>query len=167
MTTWFFVKLLHIFAGVFWIGAAVVVTFFILPAVRAAGPAGGAVMKQLTQQQKLPLSINVAAALTTLCGLLLYWRLTGGLTPVFGISPFWIGLTFGSLSGIAAYLWGFLVQSRNAKRLGMLVAQIQGPPTPEQTEAISKLQKKLHIGGIVGIVLLLISLAGMVLTHPM
>lgn len=167
MSTWFFVKLLHILAGVFWIGAAVVVTFFVLPAVRAAGPAGGAVMKQLTQQRKLPFSINLAAAITTLCGILLYWRLTGGFTPVFNTSLLWIGLTIGSLSGIAAYLWGFLVQSRNAKRLGMLTAQIQGAPTPEQVEMAAKLQKKLHIGGIVGIVLLLISLTGMVLTHPM
>ncbi len=167
MSFWIFVKLLHIFAGVFWMGAAVITIFFVLPAVRAAGPAGGAVMKQLTNERKLPLAINVAAAATTFCGILLYWRLTGGFTPVFSSALAWMGLMVGSLSGILAFLWGFFIQSRNAKRLGTLTAGIQGPPTPEQATAIAKLQKRLHLGGIVGIVLLVISLGGMVMSHPM
>ncbi len=167
MTFWVFVKLLHIFAGVFWMGAAVITIFFVLPAVRAAGPAGGAVMKQLTNERKLPLAINVAAAATTFCGILLYWRLTGGFTPVFSSALAWMGLMVGSLSGILAFLWGFFIQSRNAKRLGTLTAGIQGPPTPEQAAAIAKLQQRLHLGGIVGIVLLVISLGGMVMSHPM
>lgn len=167
MSFWFYVKLLHIFAGVFWMGAAFITIFFVLPAVRAAGPGGGAVMKQLTNEQKLPIAINLAAALTTLCGILLYWRLTGGFTPVFSSALPWMGLMIGSLSGILAFLWGFFVQSRNAKRLGMLTAGIQGPPTPEQATAMATLQRKLHIGGIVGVILLVISLTGMVLSHPM
>lgn len=124
-------------------------------------------MKQLANERKLPLYINIAAALTTLCGVLLYWRVTGGFNlPVSSSLP-WMGLMTGSLSGIAAFLWGFFVQSRNAQRLGMLTAGIQGSPTPEQAAAVAKLQKKLHVGGIAGITLLVISLGGMILSHPM
>lgn len=168
MSLWVYIKLVHILAGVFWIGAAVVTTFFILPAVQAAGPAGGAVMKQLTGQRKLPQYINLAAAAATLCGLLLYWQLTGGFAVnlLFNDSLRWMALSIGSLSGLAAFLWGFLVQSRNAKRLGQLTAGISGPPSPEQLTAVAALQHKLHRGGMVGIALLLVSLIGMVLTHP-
>ena len=123
-------------------------------------------MKQLTWKRKLPLAINVAAAATTISGILLYWRLTGGGNLIFNSSLWWMGLMIGSLSGVSAFLWGFLVQSRNAKRLGILTVQVQNPPTLEQIAAIVKLQNKLYIDGIVGIILLVISLTGMVLTHP-
>lgn len=34
-------RLLHIVAGVFWVGAAITVTFFTMPVVRATGAVGG------------------------------------------------------------------------------------------------------------------------------
>ena len=37
-------RLLHIFAGVLWVGGVVLIALFVQPTVRAIGPAGGQFM---------------------------------------------------------------------------------------------------------------------------
>src|SRR5512132_1177730 len=39
----------HIVVGVFWVGTIVFVAFYLLPTMRAVGPAAGPVMQELTQ----------------------------------------------------------------------------------------------------------------------
>ena len=167
MSIWTVAKLVHIFAGVFWIGAAAIVSLFLVPAVRASGPAGGTVMKQLMGKQKLTLWINIAAILTVLCGVGMYQHRMGSfkLLPLDTLYGF--GLTVGSLAGLSAFLFGAFVQGRNARRMGKIIAELKGPPTPEQGAQIASLQRKLFIGGIFGVTLLTIALAGMILTHPL
>lgn len=167
MSIWTVTKLVHIFAGVFWIGAAAIVSLFVVPAVRASGPAGGTVMGQLMGKRKLTLWINIAAILTVLCGIGMYQYRVGDfrLLPLDTLYGF--GLTVGSLAGLSAFLFGAFVQGRNARKMGNIIAELNGPPTPEQGAAIASLQKKLVIGGYVGVALLTIALTGMILTHPL
>jgi uncharacterized membrane protein len=47
-------RLLHIVATTLWAGAAILIAGFLMPAIRAAGPGGSAVMRQLTVVRKLP-----------------------------------------------------------------------------------------------------------------
>jgi hypothetical protein len=47
----------------------------------------------------------------------------------------------------------------------MLMSQIQGPPTEEQLTNIQKIQKRITIGGWVGLSLMFLSLMGMVSVH--
>jgi hypothetical protein len=46
--------LLHIVATTLWAGTAILIAGFLMPAIRAAGPGGSAVMRQLTVVRKLP-----------------------------------------------------------------------------------------------------------------
>ena len=43
----FLLRAIHIGVGVFWIGSVLLVTFYLLPAVRATGPAGGQVLQEM------------------------------------------------------------------------------------------------------------------------
>lgn len=78
MTVWFVLKILHVFAGVFWVGAGMTLIFFVAPAVIATAPAGGAVMEHLNAKLKLPMMLVYAAWMTTLAGLALLWNISGG-----------------------------------------------------------------------------------------
>ncbi len=63
-TTIILLRLIHILSGVFWVGSVLFVARFLLPTLRAVGPAGGPVMQQLTQVRKLPSFMMVVAILT-------------------------------------------------------------------------------------------------------
>lgn len=164
--TWFFLYALHVFAGVFWIGAAVVITFFILPAVQATGPSGGAVMGILTDRQRLPYWITLAGMLTTLSGLPLFWYVNGGFVPDRLNSLADVAFTGGAILGVGAFLFGFLVQSPRAHRLQHLIAHLEQPPSSDQLRSIARLQRQLQVGGWFGVGLLVAALAGMVFSHP-
>ena len=65
-------RILHIAAGVFWVGAAALFFFFVEPTVKALGPTGGAFMGHLSKVKRMPLVILMSAGLTVLAGILLY-----------------------------------------------------------------------------------------------
>ena len=65
-------RLIHILAGVFWVGAAVFTAAFLVPTIRAVGPAGGPVMQHISQVRKLPVFVLSAGFLTVLSGIGLY-----------------------------------------------------------------------------------------------
>ena len=70
-------RVLHIVVGVFWVGSVVFLSLFLTPSIRAAGPAGGAVMQQLMGARRPRWSMG-AAIVTLLSGFGLYWRDSGG-----------------------------------------------------------------------------------------
>src|SRR5215204_6573129 len=138
-------RIIHVLAGVFWVGTAVFTAAFLVPTVRAIGPAGGPVMQQLAQVRKLPLYLMAAMILTLLSGIGLYSRASGG------FSNGWMqsgpGMTFGIGGALAlvAGLIGMFVVAPTTKRAGALAAAIQGggkPPSPEQQAEMQRLQAR-------------------------
>lgn len=139
-------RLVHIGAGVFWAGGAFLVAGFLEPAVRGAGPEGGRFMQRLVQQHRLPMYLLAAGALAILSGVVLYWRMSGGLQPAYVTSP--VGLTFalGGLAAILAFVLASIESAPVAARLGAAAGAMQaagGPPTPEQLAELGGLQARL------------------------
>jgi MFS family permease len=134
-------RLVHIVAGAFWVGSALLLALYILPGVRRAGREGGRVLPMAQVSR----AMSIASLLTTVAGLLLFgWlsRFAWGWI----ISPLGLGLTIGSLAGLAAFLLGFLSTGPTAKKIGVLAGQMEaagGPPGPEQVAEIQRLQAKL------------------------
>ena len=56
-------RLIHILAGVFWVGAMVFVTVFLLPAIRETGPDGAKIMAAITRRRFMQV-MPVVAILT-------------------------------------------------------------------------------------------------------
>src|SRR5256885_6190676 len=97
-----FLRLLHILAGIFWVGATVFLASFLLPAARTVGPTAGPVIAELMGRRRLQLWINVAMVIAILAGFALYGldsRISGG---GFGRSPMGITLGIGALLSIVA-----------------------------------------------------------------
>ena len=72
-------RLIHIVAGVFWVGANMFTAFFLSPAVAANGDAGQKLMGYMVTKARISERITIAAVLTVLAGAVLYWNNSGGL----------------------------------------------------------------------------------------
>ena len=159
-----FLRLVHILAGVFWVGTAVFTAFFLAPSLRAVGPAGGQVMQQLAQVRKLPRYLMTAMALTILSGFAMYWRASGGFTNGWVSSG--PGMTFG-IGGVLAILAasiGFSIGMPAAKQLGAIagaVAKSGGPPSPDQAAEMQRLQGRMAKATALGSILLVFATAAM------
>ena len=134
-------RLIHIAAGAFWVGSALMLALIILPEMRKAGPGSerSLPMSQISQ------AMGISSMLTTAAGLLLYW-LVSGFCWVWISSPLGIGFTLGSLAGIAAFLFGMFSTGPTSGKIAALAAQMQaagGPPQPEQLAEMGRLQAKL------------------------
>lgn len=150
-------RLVHIAAGAFWAGSALLIALVLLPGVRKAGPGGERHLPMAAISQ----AMSLAALLTTIPGLLLYawvsrfhWGWIG--------TPLGIGFTLGSLAGIAAFLLGMLSTGPTSKKLGILAGQIAaagGPPRPEQAAELGRLQAKLATSSTVSTILTTAALA--------
>lgn len=160
-------RFLHIFAGVFWLGAVFINEAFILPTVRGTGPVGGQFMGYMVRVKSYPTRIIGAAVVTILAGLGLYARnaaLSHGAwaqtrpAMVYGI---------GGAAAILALFPGIGLGARSANRLAALGATIQAggkPPSAEQQAEMAVWQKRLAIGshataGLTAIALLCMAIA--------
>lgn len=152
-------RLIHILAGVFWAGTVFFFASFLLPSMRDAGPAAGAISKQLIVVRKYPRAIMAIAILTTLSGFGLYGldiSMSGG---AFARSRAGMVFGLGGVAAVLAIIIGMIIMTPTAKKLAELGAQIQAggkPPTPEQTAEQGRLQKKMGMGTQIGAFLLFI-----------
>src|SRR5262245_43769800 len=91
-------RLVHFLAGIFWVGSVLFIPGFLAPAVRATGPAGGAVMGHVMKVRKLHAWMMGASMLVVLSGFALGWILSGSLG--FG----WYAVGMGRYIGLGAVL---------------------------------------------------------------
>lgn len=157
-------RMVHILAGAFWVGAALVVFVFLQPAAREVGPAAGPLMMHLAQKKRLPDIVLGAAGITILAGLLMYWQVSDGFDPDWIGSTYGVAITLGALSAIVAVaLGGSIVRPSMtaAAAIGREVATSGGPPTPEQAAKIEVLQDRVRTTGKVIIPLLVFATAAM------
>jgi hypothetical protein len=157
-------RFLHIVCGVLWVGAVIFVAGFLMPSLRASGPAAGAVMGQLTQVRKMPIYMMAMAMLTIISGVALLMISSAGAPGLWMKSG--PGMTYGAGGAMAilAAIIGMVVTSPAAKRAGMLAAaagQRGGPPTPEQAAEIQRLQNRLAASTKVVAVLVLLATTAM------
>ena len=135
-------RILHIGAGMFWVGGSLMAIFFLAPTVGATGEAGQKFMGHLINNMKLSNRISAAAGMTILAGAILYWIDSQGLTSPWMKSGAGIGFTIGAVFGLIGFIFGIRVGLLN-KAMAKLGAQIQGKPTSEQMTQIQAIQKQL------------------------
>lgn len=157
-------RLFHIFSGVLWVGGVAMLTWFVVPSIQGAGPAGGGVMKFLLVKTKFGPYFPALGGLTVLSGIFMYWRDASGSDGVFYSSHMGMTLGLGGAAGILALIYGGAVVGRAAGGLGKLLHAIdeQGaPPSPEQTAQIMAFRHKLSSGAKIVLPLLLIAVIAM------
>jgi uncharacterized membrane protein len=156
-------RIVHILAGIFWVGSALVIFLFLQPAAREVGPAAGPLMTSLAQKKRLPDVTLGAAGLTILAGLLMYWRVSGGFDQDWIGTAFGVAITIGALCAIAAVVLGASIVRPSMVKAGAIAqaAAAAGGPTAEQGAEIQALQQRVRATGNVIIPLLVLAVVAM------
>ncbi|NLG70453.1 MAG: hypothetical protein GX495_00215 [Chloroflexi bacterium] len=157
-------RIVHVFAGALWIGAAISYLFFFKPSIKAIGPAGSQFMRSLAERRKYPVFMITTSLLTVLAGGALYIYASGGFNLAWIRTGPGLGFTIGALAGVAAFFIGFFGIGRTSAQMGALSAQIGssgGSPTPDQINVLHALGKKLSRAELVDFVMLFISMSTM------
>jgi uncharacterized membrane protein len=136
-----FLRLAHILSGIFWVGAALLMNFYVGPTIRATGDGGKQFAGYFMTKTKFTITMNVSVFVTLIAGFWLY-----GIDSQWFSSP-WMRSGAGTGFGIGAFfaLIGFVtgfMNGGNNRKLAALGSQIQGKPTPEQMEQLSAIQKQ-------------------------
>jgi uncharacterized membrane protein len=155
-------RLVHILAGVFWVGAVFLVAGFLVPAVRAtAREGGGRFMQHVMQRRRLPVFLAVAMLLTVLSGLTLYGRLAAATNGSWAGTTPGIAYGAGGLAAILAALSGMLISGSAARRMAAVGGRAPdaGGPSPEQQAEMERLQARMGLGSRVTATLLAIATA--------
>ena len=142
-------RLLHIGAGVLWVGAALIITYFVTPALRIVGPdTEGKVMDAILRQRRLAQIILLATLVTVLAGgamLIIDINRFGGLSQWFG-TGFGVGITIGAVAAIVSFIIGptlILPVTKRAENLGAAIAAQGGDPTAEQQAEMGAISRRL------------------------
>lgn len=139
-------RLLHIVGGLIWVGAAVVLSFYIEPALEKAGADGGRILRGLYSETSFPSLLPISALATTVAGLLLYGMMSYHEALGSGMG---VVLTLGALLGLLAFAHGFFAVWRPAATYSALT----------DADQAAALQGKLRRNGRVSMWLALASLA--------
>jgi hypothetical protein len=161
-------RFIHVLCGAFWFGAVIFMTAFLMPSLRTAGPAAGAVMDQLARVRRVPVYMMGAAILTVLSGLGLYARDSGGFSGPWMRSGTGMVFGIGGAAGILGAIVGMVIASPAGKRMAVLGAQIKAsgtPPTPDQVAEMQALQARIARGSAAVAVLIVIATTAMALAR--
>src|SRR5260370_26560943 len=119
-------RLVHIVAGIFGVGAAVLLAAFILPTARSLGDDGGRFVARLMQRGLGP-TLGIAMLLTIVSGLAMYGRLSAGFNRVWVTSPHGLVLGAGAVAALLSLLIGVTVNGPVTLRLAKLRQRVAAP----------------------------------------
>ncbi len=143
MSTLIVLRLLHIVTAILWGGTVVFVTFYLMPALRDAGPGGGAVMAGLMKRRLMTI-LPLIALVTIASGLALVWVASNGNLAGYVRSP--SGKLFTGAGGLAilAFAIGVTVSRPAGVETGRLAARLAGASEPGEREAIAERMARLQ-----------------------
>jgi uncharacterized membrane protein len=133
-------RLTHIFAGVFWVGATLAMNFYVGPAAGTTAEAGGQVLHHLVTRARFSTRMTVAGILTVLAGYSMYWLDSDGFRSAWTHSGPGIGFGIGGAAGLLSLIFRILA-NRNMTALSRLAAEINGQPAHEKTQKLVSLQR--------------------------
>src|SRR5262245_14408009 len=156
-------RLIHIISGVFWVGGSLFAVRFIMPSLKAAGPAAGPVLAELGKR-RIPIAMMGAALLNVASGIWMMMLASGGAPGVWMRSP--MGRTIGIGGGLAilAVILGMAVGGPTNVRMARISAaasQRGGPPTAQEAKELERLQARSALVAIITSVLLFLATAAM------
>ena len=167
---WLILRLVHIVAGTFWAGGAILVALYLLPAVRAAGPGGAAVLRELTVSRRLPEALLAAGLAAIASGALLLWIDSDGFRVAWFARPQGVSYLIGALAALGVVAIGLAVNIPGAKLIGRLTsaAAARGTPlTAAETELLQRTAARVGRGTLAGAALLTITTATMAIARTL
>ncbi|HET6824068.1 MAG TPA: hypothetical protein VFH34_15560 [Anaerolineales bacterium] len=148
-------RIIHIVAGVFWVGSAVFMTVFIAPTAGALGESGQRFVGHMLSNTKFSTRMAIASGSTILAGAILY-GLDARAGEAWLQSSFAIGLGIGAAFAVIGFVFGILV-GRTTTAMAQLGAQVQGKPTAEQMTRLQSMQSQLRTYSMVNVASLILA----------
>ena len=166
--TVFLLRLIHILFGVFWVGAVIFVSAFLLPSLRAVGPARrGCDGATGSGQKDADLPDELGHPHRPVRHRALLARL-GRLQRRLDAQRTGQGIRRGRGAGHLAAAVGVALTSPAGKRMGMLAAEMRsagGPPRPELLAQMQVLQAKIARSSSVVVALLVLAVCAMAIAR--
>ena len=161
-------RLVHVLGGIFWVGSGLFSTFFLVPAIMAAGPAAGPVMGAL-QQRRLFTILPVVALLTVLSGLRLMWIASGGFQPAYFQTASGATYAFGAVASVLAFALSLMVARPMAVRGTQLAGEMakapEGPARAAIAAELARVRRRGAVATTTGVVMLVIAASGMAIAR--
>jgi uncharacterized membrane protein len=158
-------RLIHIGAGAFWVGAVFTFFLFVQPAAVAVGPEATKFTYQLLHHRRLPVVILASAAVTVLAGIWLLVITSNGLDPDQLFDESRLGYTVGGLVAILTFgLGGLYVFPRTRiveRTLGGILSEGR-PPTPDEQQLLARTGRESRQAGwivLAGLTIAVIAMA--------
>jgi len=134
-------RILHIGAGVFWVGNVLLLAFIINPALKETEGLGQKFVDYLVKNKRFGTESAGAGGMAGIAGFLLYWRDSQGFTSAWLTSGAGIGFTVGAILGLIAFIFGILTD-RKLKAMAQLREQFENAPSEEQLAQLQVLGKQ-------------------------
>jgi uncharacterized membrane protein len=155
-------RVVHIGAGIIWVGSSLFLHLFVEPTLHALGPQGGPFMKHMVEKRKLPAVISGSGLITVVLGVWLYWRYTSGFDPDLVTSDGGLGFLVGGIAAIIGLVIGVAIVRPMVKRMGPLsAAMASGQPTQQQVQEMGAIQGRLRRISTINLVVLAIAVIAM------
>lgn len=138
-------RLTHILAGMFWVGATLMIMFYLSPSLEATGDAGQKVMQHLVKNTRLFTAMTAAGLLTVLAGYSMYWLDSDGFISPWTHSGPGIGFAIGGAAGLLGLIFRVLANRNMAawRRLGTEIKERPIKDPPQKLASILKTQALL------------------------
>jgi hypothetical protein len=157
----------HVLLAAIWFGSTVFVSELLVPALDAAGPAGGQIMGSLSR--RVTVYMAILAGTTVLTGIYLYWHFTGGFDPQVSATNAGRAFGIGGLAGLIAAIIGGSVVGRSANQLGPIMGQVATTTDAAAKNALlgqaTALRQRIKSASKVVLLLQLIALVLMAIGH--
>ncbi len=157
-------RLIHIFAGIFWAGAAFFLLLVLMPALNAMGQEGNRFRQVFIARSRFITVMPIASLLTTVAGVLLFVRVSDHFNSDWLSSDGGIVLSIGALAGLLAFGHGLGTTNVTFRKSAALIKAIEAqgsPPTESQLAQLQALGQRGASSARISTLLLIISIAGM------
>jgi len=152
-------RIVHIVAGVFWVGGSLMMALFIGPTVGATAEAGQKFVGHLMGNLKFSQRISAAAGLALLAGILLYVH-DASSSALWAKSGAGIGFGIGAAFAIVGFVFGIMT-GNTMKSMAKLGSQFQGKPSDEQMAQMLGLRKQQGMYSAIGTTALVLTVVFM------
>lgn len=158
-------RLIHVAAGVFWVGALYTFFLFVQPTAMAIGPEGQKFTYHFLHHKRFSVILLASAITTVLAGIVLLWMTTDGFDGSLLFDASRLGFTVGGVAAILSLgLGGGYVFPRTRiveRTLGAAIAEGR-PPTDEERATLMRVGGESRSAGkwvLVGVAVAVLCMA--------
>jgi hypothetical protein len=141
-------RIVHIGSAMIWFGGAVIGAFYLAPIGKALGQSAQPFFDAM-ERRGMGILFPVAATLTVLSGLGLYWRDSSGLQLAWITSPSGLAFTAGGLAAVASLVGGFVLIGPSIAEQTAVKNELAlvggGAPDEHQQARLDRADRRMHL----------------------